>query len=71
MAGLERVDLQREADEERTRVIRSEEDRDHLESFKRGEVDRWGARPASALRLRTSISNADSSRSPEGGGHRA
>ena len=42
MAGLERVDLQREADEERTRVIRSEEDRDHLESFKRGEVDRWG-----------------------------
>jgi hypothetical protein len=42
MAGLERVDLQREADEERTRVISSEEDRDHLESFKRGEVDRWG-----------------------------
>jgi hypothetical protein len=42
MADLAQVDLQREADEERAGVIKSEEDRPHLESFKQGEVDRWG-----------------------------
>ena len=42
MAEREGVDLQREADQERTGVIRSEEDCQDLESFKQGEVDRWG-----------------------------
>lgn len=38
----ERVDLQREADEERPWTIKSREDSDRLESFKQGELDRRG-----------------------------
>ena len=72
MAERERVDLQRDADEERAGVASSEEEWQHLESFKQGEVDRWGREASIGTPIEDFyIEHADSSRSPEGGGHRA
>jgi hypothetical protein len=42
MADVARLDLQREANEEQTGVTKSEEACQRLESFKQGEIDRWG-----------------------------
>jgi len=42
MAERDAIDLQQETDEERPGLTKSEEDCQHLESFKQGEVDRWG-----------------------------
>ena len=47
MAKREVIDLQRDADEARSGVAKSEAARRHLERFKQGEIDRWGATPAS------------------------
>jgi hypothetical protein len=41
MADRDGVDLQREADEERSGVVKSEATRRRLECFKQGEIDRW------------------------------
>jgi hypothetical protein len=57
MAKREVIDLQREADEARSGVAKSEAARRHLERFKQGEIDRWGATPASLRRWATSISS--------------
>jgi hypothetical protein len=38
----ERVDLQREADEQRPWTVKSEDDSVRLERFKQGKLDRWG-----------------------------
>ena len=57
MAKREVIDLQRDADEARSGVAKSEAARRHLERFKQGEIDRWGATPASLPRWATSMSS--------------
>jgi hypothetical protein len=42
MAERDGTDLQREADEDRTEVTKSEAPWRRLERFKQGETDRWG-----------------------------
>ena len=42
MAERDGIDLQREADEERPEVAKSEAVWRRLERFKQGETDRWG-----------------------------
>ena len=42
MAERDRIDLQREADEARSGVAKSEAAWRRLERFKQGETDRWG-----------------------------
>jgi hypothetical protein len=44
MAKREVIDLQREADEARSGVAKSEAAWRRLERFKQGEIDRWGRR---------------------------
>ena len=56
MAKREVIDLQRDADEARSGVAKSEARR-HLERFREGEIDRWGATPASLPRWATSMSS--------------
>jgi len=71
MAERERVDLQREADEERPGLTKSEDAWRRLESFKHGEVDRWGREASIGTPIEDFYRDTDSSRSPEGGRHGA
>jgi hypothetical protein len=48
MAERDGIDLQREADEERPGVAKSEAAWRRLERFKQGEIDQWGRRASMA-----------------------
>ena len=64
-ADLAQVDLQREADEERTGPIKSEEASQRLESFKQGEIDRWGREASFDTPIEGFYIESDGSRSLE------
>jgi len=64
----ESVDLQREADKERPRATKPEEASQRLESFKQGEIDRWGREASFDTPIEDFYIESDSSRSLEGQG---